>query len=280
MTDSIHYKVKIVSRGKGKSAVASAAYQACETLTNEWDGVTHDYQKKKGLLFQEILLPSNAPPEYQDRGTLWNSVELYEKAKNAQLARNIVIALPKELSLEENKQLIRELIQKDFVSKGMIADSAIHDESDEGNHNIHAHVMLTLRFLKENGTWGEKSRKEYVFDKEGNPVLTANGKQKTRKIELTDWNEKGNVERWRESYAALCNRYFKDRGIQKQVDHRSYEKQGIERIPTIHMGAATSALERKGIAREKALRQKRVSSIERLRNKIVCYRGFKRKSNN
>ena len=140
MADSFHFNISIISRGKGKSAVASAAYISCEKLTNEWDGVTHDYHNKKGLGHKEIFLPENAPKEFLDRSTLWNSVELNEKAINAQLARNFIIALPKELSLEENKELIREFIQENFVSKGMIADLAIHQGNDEGNGNIHVHI--------------------------------------------------------------------------------------------------------------------------------------------
>lgn len=120
-------------------------------------------------------------------------MELNEKASNAQLARNFIIALPKELSFEENKNLITDFIQKNFVSKGMIADLAIHDESNEGNGNIHAHIMTTVRPLNQDGTWGAKSKKEYLLDEQGNKILGKNGKPKTRKIELTDWNNKGVV---------------------------------------------------------------------------------------
>ena len=144
MAETFHFSISMISRGKSKSAVASAAYISCEKLTNEWDGVTHDYHNKKGLLHAEIFLPENVPKEFQDRSFLWNSVELNEKASNAQLARNFIIALPKELSVEENKNLITDFIQENFVSKGMIVDLAIHDESDEGNKNIHAHIMLSL----------------------------------------------------------------------------------------------------------------------------------------
>lgn len=103
MADSFHFSISMISRGKSKSAVARAAYISCEKLTNEWDGVTHDYHNKKGLLHSEIFLPENAPKEFLDRSTLWNSVELNEKVSNVQLARNFIIALPKELSVEENK---------------------------------------------------------------------------------------------------------------------------------------------------------------------------------
>ena len=251
MADSFHFSISIISRGKGKSAVASAAYISCEKLTNDWDGVTHDYHNKKGLEHKEIFLPENAPKEFLDRSTLWNSVELNEKAINAQLARNFIIALPKELSLEENKELIRKFIQENFVSKGMIADLAIHQGNDEGNGNIHAHIMTTVRPLNQDGTWGAKSKKEYLLDEQGNKILGKNGKPKTRKIDLTDWNNKENAEKWREHFATLCNQYLEKNNLEKRVDHRSFERQGIEEIPTIHLGASASALERKGVETEK-----------------------------
>lgn len=241
----------MISRGKSKSAVASAAYISCEKIKNEWDGVTHDYHNKKGLLHSEIFLLENIPKEFQNRSFLWNSVELNEKASNAQLARNFIIALPKELSFEENKKLITEFIQENFVSKGMIADLAIHDESNEGNNNIHAHIMTTLRPINEKGQWQAKSKKEYILDDEGNKILNKNGKPKTRKVELTDWNNKGNAEKWRESFAEICNIYLERNNLEKRVDHRSFERQGIEEIPTIHLGASASALERKGIETDK-----------------------------
>ncbi|KGF10251.1 MobA/MobL protein [Clostridiales bacterium S5-A14a] len=251
MAETFHFSISMISRGKSKSAVASAAYISCEKLTNEWDGVTHDYHNKKGLLHAEIFLPENVPKEFQDRSFLWNSVELNEKASNAQLARNFIIALPKELSVEENKNLITDFIQENFVSKGMIVDLAIHDESDEGNKNIHAHIMTTLRPINEKGQWQPKSKKEYILDKNGEKIKLKSGNYKTRKVELTDWNDKGNAEKWRENFAALCNQYLEKNNLEKRVDHRSFERQGIEEIPTIHLGASASALERKGIETDK-----------------------------
>lgn len=273
MADSFHFSISMISRGKSKSAVASAAYISCEKLTNEWDGVTHDYHNKKGLLHSEIFLPKNIPISLKDRATLWNSVELNEKASNAQLARNFIIALPKELSLEENKNLITDFIQENFVSKGMIADLAIHDESDKGNNNIHAHIMTTLRPINEKGEWQAKSKKEYILDDYGNKILNKNGKPKTRKIELTDWNDRGNAEKWREHFATLCNQYFEKNNIEKRVDHRSFERQGIEEIPTIHLGASASALERKGIETDKGNINREIkkhnSLVKAIRKKIT-----------
>lgn len=251
MTDSFHFSVNIISRGKGKSAVASAAYISGEKIKNEWDGVTHDYTKKQGVISKEIFLPDHAPEEYKDRKTLWNSVELFEKNSNAQLARNFIISLPKELSIEENKKMIEEYIQNNFVKEGMIVDLAIHDESRDGNQNIHAHIMTIVRPINEDGTWGQKSKKEYILDEKGEKVLNKNGKPKTRKVELTTWNDKGNVEKWREKFSNLCNKYLERAGAEKRVDHRSFKRQGIKQIPTIHLGASASAMERKGIRTEK-----------------------------
>ena len=272
MAETFHFSISMISRGKSKSAVASAAYISCEKLTNEWDGVTHDYHNKKGLLHSEIYLPENVPKEFQDRSFLWNSVELNEKASNAQLARNFIIALPKELSFEENKNLITDFIQENFVSKGMIADLAIHDESNEGNNNIHAHIMTTLRPINEKGEWQAKSKKEYVLDEKGEKIKLKSGNYKTRKVELTDWNNKGNAEKWRENFAALCNQYLEKNNLEKRVDHRSFERQGIEEIPTIHLGASASALERKGVETDKGNINREIkkhnSLVKAIREKI------------
>ena len=272
MAETFHFSISMISRGKSKSAVASAAYISCEKLTNEWDGVIHDYHNKKGLLHSEIFLPDNIPKEFQDRSFLWNNVELNEKASNAQLARNFIIALPKELSFEENKNLITDFIQENFVSKGMIADLAIHDESSERNNNVHAHIMTTLRPINEKGQWQPKSKKEYVLDKNGEKIKLKSGNYKTRKVELTDWNDKGNAEKWRESFASLCNRYLEKNNLEKRVDHRSFERQGKEEIPTIHLGASASALERKGIETDKGNINREIkkhnSLVKAIKNKI------------
>ena len=272
MAETFHFSISMISRGKSKSAVASAAYISCEKITNEWDGVTHDYHNKKGLLHSEIFLPEHVPKEFQDRSYLWNSVELNEKASNAQLARNFIIALPKELSFEENKKLITDFIGENFVSKGMIADLAIHDGNDEENNNIHAHIMTTLRPINEKGKWQAKSKKEYVLDEKGEKIKLKSGNYKTRKVELTDWNDKGNAEKWRENFASLCNQYLEKNHQEKRVDHRSYKRQGIEEIPTIHLGASASALEKKGIETDKGNINREIkkhnSLVKAIKNKI------------
>ncbi|SFJ38576.1 protein of unknown function [Ruminococcaceae bacterium D5] len=191
-----------MSRGKGKSAVAAAAYRSGEKLTNEWDGMTHDYTRKGGVVHTEIMLPSHAPPSFSDRSTLWNSVELYEKAGNAQLAREIDAALPIELSREEQIRLVREYCSSQFVSRGMCVDFAIHD-TDSGNP--HCHIMLTMRPLDERGTWAAKSKKEYDLDENGERIRLPSGRYKTHKVDLTGWNDKDNTLLWRKAWADISH---------------------------------------------------------------------------
>ena len=124
-----HLSIKIISRGKGKSAVAASAYRAAERIRNEYDAVIHDYIRKNGVVHTEVLLPDHAPAEYTDRAVLWNAVEQIEKAKNAQLAREIELALPVELTKEQNISLVRKYVKRHFVEQGMCADIAIHDTS-------------------------------------------------------------------------------------------------------------------------------------------------------
>ena len=251
MADSFHFSVNIISRGKGKSAVASAAYISGEKIKNEWDGVTHDYTRKEKVLVKNIILPDHIPKEFNDRSTLWNKVEMAEKNSNAQLARQFIIGLPKELTLSENKNLVERFIKENLTSQGMIVDYAIHDESQDKNGNIHCHIMTIMRPINEKGEFLAKSKKEYILDEKGEKILNKNGKPKTRKVELTSWNDKGNVEKWRENFSDLCNEYLAKNNIEKRVDHRSFKRQGIKQIPTIHLGASASAMERKGIRTEK-----------------------------
>ena len=240
-----HCSIKIISRGKGKSAVAAAAYRSGETLTNEYDGITHDYTRKGGIVHTEILLPDNAPAEYSGRGVLWNAVEKIEKAKNAQLAREIEIALPQELTREQGISLVREYVKEQFVNAGMCADIAIHDKQDG---NPHAHVMLTMRPIEKDGTWGAKQKKEYILDRDGNKIYDPKKRQyKCKSIPATDWNEQSKAEDWREAWAEICNQYLARGNHAERIDHRSYERQGIDQIPTVHLGVAAFQMEKRGI---------------------------------
>ena len=215
-----HFHAEIVSRKTGRSSVAAAAYRAAEKIRNERDGITHDYTRKKGVVHAEILLPENAPDEFADRAKLWNTVEQMEKRIDSQTAREINIALPIEIDRQEQIEIIRKYVQDNFVSRGMCADIAIHDN---GDGNPHAHVMLTMRDVSEKG-FGNKNR---------------------------DWNDKALLESWREKWADICNERFKEKGLDIRIDHRTLEAQGINREPTMHLGAVAHNLEKSGIATER-----------------------------
>ena len=161
-----HLEAKVVSRGTGRSAVAASAYLSCTNILNDYDGIRHDYTRKKGLVWREVFLPEYAPPEWKDRGVLWNAVEENEKTKDSRLAREFVPALPIELTPEQWQDLLSDFIQTSFVSEGMCADVAIHDPHPPG-HNPHAHIMLTVRPLDEQGNWQYKTEKEYLCIKDG-----------------------------------------------------------------------------------------------------------------
>jgi len=222
-----HLSIKVFSRGKGASSVAAAAYRAAEFIKNEYNGIASDYTHKGGVVHKEILLPQNAPPEYADRAVLWNAVEMGERYKTAQLAREIEIALPVELSIEQNIALARRYVKENFVSVGMCADLCVHDKEDG---NPHAHIMLTMRPIEPDGKWGQKSR-------------SVNGK----KVPTVDWNEQTKAEDWRKAWAAYCNSALRIYGHDNIVDHRSYERQGVDKIPTVHLGAAAHQMEKRGI---------------------------------
>ena len=161
-----HLEAKVVSRGTGRSAVAASAYLSCSKILNDYDGVQHNYTRKKGLVWQEVFLPEFAPSEWKERGVLWNAVEENEKTKDSRLAREFVVALPIELSEAQWEKLLSDFISGTFVADGMCADVAIHDPHPPG-HNPHAHIMLTVRPLDEKGNWQYKTQKEYLCVKNG-----------------------------------------------------------------------------------------------------------------
>ena len=159
-----HLEAKVVSRGGGRSAVAASAYLSCSRLYNDYDGIQHDYTKKQGLVWQQVFLPEYALQEWQNREKLWNAVEEVETAKDSRLAREFVVALPIELSREQQIELLQDFIREQFISDGMCADAAIHDTD---GHNPHAHILLTVRPLDEQGKWQYKTEKEYLCMKNG-----------------------------------------------------------------------------------------------------------------
>ncbi len=261
-----HCSIQIISRSRGRSAVAAAAYRSGEKLTNHWDGLTHDYTRKSGVIHTEILLPPRAPPEYADRSTLWNAVEEVEKSRNAQLAREINVALPAELSREQQIELVREYCHDNFVSSGMCADFSIHDT---GSDNPHAHIMLTMRPFKDDSSWDDKQKKVYHLDENGQKIYDPVKRQyDCETVPTTDWNEHTKAEEWRSSWASLTNRYLEQNVVKARVDHRSYKRQGIEKIPTIHLGSAATQMERRGIRTEKGDINRQIAADNKLMKEL------------
>ena len=248
-----HLSVTQTKRSAGQSAIASAAYRAGERLYSEYYGEYSDYTRKGGVICSDILLPSHAPPEYADRQTLWNAVEKAERGKNAQLAYSFDIALQNEFSLEENIALARQFLLENFVSRGMVVDFAVHqpDREDGGIPNPHFHVLCPIRPIEQNGKWGLKQRRVYELDEDGNRIRDADGKFVFNAVPTTDWGSPETLEYWRQTWAELCNAKFAEKGIDVRIDHRSYERQGVDLLPTIHEGATVRAMEKKGIRTEK-----------------------------
>mgnify|MGYP000345531663 FL=1 len=248
-----HFTVTQTKRSKGQSAIASAAYRSGEKLYSEYYGEYSDYTRKRGVICSDILLPPHAPKEYADRQTLWNAVEKAERGKNAQLAYSFEISLQNEFSLEENIALAREFLFREFVSRGMTVDVSFHEKEceDGGTPNPHFHFLCPIRPMEQDGTWGIKQRREYVLDEEGNRIRDANGKYVFNAVPTTDWGSPETLEHWREAWAELCNAKFAEKGIDVRIDHRSYERQGVDLLPTIHEGATVRAMEKKGIRTEK-----------------------------
>ena len=247
-----HFHVEQIKRSEGRTAVASAAYRAGERLHNLWDGQTHDYTHKSGVVLAEILLPEHAPERFQDRSTLWNEVEQVEKRSDAQLAYSFDIALQNEFSMEENIELAREFVQKYFVSDGMIADLAVHkpDREDGGIENPHFHVLVPIRPLNADGTWGAKQHRVYRLDEDGNRIRKENGQWEFDAVPTTNWGKPETLELWREAWAEMVNSRFESKGLDCRINHRSYMDQGLELIPTVHEGPQVRKMEKKGIRTE------------------------------
>ena len=241
-----HNEITIVQRSQRQSAVAAAAYQSGEKLFCEYDQQVKHYPEKRGIVHNEILLPENAPQEYADRNTLWNAAEAVEKQWNSQLARRWVLTIPREIPPDQYAVLVREFCEQQFVSKGMIADFAIHDPHPPG-HNPHAHVLLTMRAMDEHGKWLPKSRKVYDLDENGERIKLPSGRWKSHKEDTVDWNDQKYCEIWRHEWEVIQNRYLDANDRPERVDLRSYARQGLDIVPTVHEGTAVRQMEKRGI---------------------------------
>lgn len=239
-----HCSIKIGSRAKGQSAVAASAYRSGEKLTDKETGLISDYTRKSGIVFSDIALCKNAPSEYSNRETLWNAVHSIEKNKNAQLWREFEVALPKELNRDKQIETVRDFVSK-LTEQGMCIDWALHDK---GDGNPHAHIMATMRSIEPNGKWSPKSRKVYDLDEKGERIFqkvdkTGRKQYKNHKEDFNDWNAKERVEEWRSAWADCCNARLAER---ERIDHRSFDRQGINQIPTVHEGFIARKLVKDG----------------------------------
>ena len=248
-----HFTVDQMKRSEGQSAIASAAYRSGERLYSEYYGEYSDYTRKGGVICSDILLPSHAPPEFADRQTLWNAVEQVERGKKAQLAYSFEIALQNEFTIEENIALARQFLLDNFVSRGMTVDVAFHEKEieDGGIPNPHFHFLCPMRPMNPDGTWGFKQHRVYRLDEDGNRIRDQNGKFLFDAVPTTDWGSPETLEHWRKAWADVCNAKFEEKGFDVRIDHRSYLRQGVDLLPTVHEGATVRAMEKKGIRTEK-----------------------------
>ncbi|MBP5818195.1 MobA/MobL family protein (plasmid) [Lactiplantibacillus plantarum] len=227
-----HMSFQNISAGKMRSAVASASYRSGDKLFSDKEGNTYYYARDvKPEAF--ILTPKNAPDWAKDRQKLWNEVEKKDRKSNSRYAKEFNVALPVELSESEQKELLTKYVQENFVDQGMVADVAIHRDHPD---NPHAHVMLTNRPFNPDGTWGIKSRKEYILDEKGNKTYTKSGYARNRKIWLTDWDKKEKITEWRHNWATAVNQVLEAKNLPDRISEKSYEEQGIDEVATQHEG--------------------------------------------
>lgn len=264
-----HAHFGIIRRSNGQSAVASSAYRSGERLCDERNDKIHDYRRKKGVIYHEIMLCEHAPKEWNDAQTLWNKVEAAERSEKAQLAREADFALPKELDEKQQIDLAREYVKRNFVDQGMCIQLDIHNP--HGNQP-HFHVMMTMRAINKDGKFLPKSRTEFVLDDQGNriPIIDSRtGKQKINNkkrgerqwrrttVSTTNWNDQETLLAWRHDWAVSVNRALQNANVRDAdgnyvtISEKSLEEQGIHRIPTIHEGVRVRAMEKRGIQTER-----------------------------
>ena len=263
---NISTRMKICGRGAkcsgGHSAVEQSGYICREKMYSEYDGQTYYPKYAEDLVHNEVLLPENAPEEYKDPAKLWNSVEMAEKSKDAQLARTWRIELPNQWTYQFAIMFVRMLCERLFVSKGMCVQFAIHDsENDKGQRNLHCHIMMTLRSIDEQGKWMPKQRKVYLRDENGERIPVIDKKTGQQKVDkqnrkqwkcttekTNDWDNKENGKLWRKELADAINAANAELGLtEDHWEHRSFKEQGLDIIPQIHLGEKASAMERVGI---------------------------------
>ena len=298
-----HLEAKVITRGVGRSAVAASAYMSCSEITNEYDGLKHDYTRKGGLVYEKIFLPSHAPLEWYNRSKLWNAVEEAEKTRDSRLAREFIVALPVEVSRERQIAEAEEFA-KALVDDGMCVDVCIHDT---GEGNPHAHIMATVRPLNPDGTWQRKTEKEYLCIRDGKeqgftaseflsaqnegwekqyqyyvdgkkvylPPSKADGYERVNKYPKSTkygrqnpiserWNSDEQLLEWRKLWADIVNRDLEEKNIEP-IDHRSFVARGILLQPTIHEGVSSKKMKKKG----KVTQRMKINILIRKDNSLI-----------
>ena len=209
-----HLNAKIISRAAGRSATAAAAYRSGAKIVDVRTGLAFNYSKRKDVSYRTILAPADAPDWALARDKLWNACEKAERRKDAQVAREIEVALPLELSRSEHIRLLRRFVREQFVGRGMVADLALHAKKG----NPHAHILLTTRELN-TSSFGPKAR---------------------------DWNDVELLKIWREQWGRACNASLERAGLESRIDHRSLAAQGVPRTAGSHLGPAATAIDQAG----------------------------------
>lgn len=254
-----HCSISNVSRAKGSSSCATLSYISGRKIYEERTAQAYSYGRIERVLDVGTVIPENAPEEFRDPSVLFNSIESFEKTENARTAKKIEVALPREIDIDEQKEIVENFIKENLTKEGYACTYAIHNDKD--NNNPHAHILVANRQINKNGEWGSKRKMGYALDEDGNriPRLDKNGQQKTDKNGRKQWvrvnveqnilDKKEFLMQLREMWAMECNKYLDK---ENHIDHRSYEEQGIDKIPTIHEGYASREIEIRGGVSERA----------------------------
>lgn len=266
-----HMSFSNISAGKGRSAIASAAYRSGEKIFDDQEG-RHYFYARSVMPESFILTPKNAPAWASDREKLWNEVERKDRRANSRYAKEFNVALPVELSEDEQKELLTKYVQENFVDEGMVADVAIHRDHPD---NPHAHVMLTNRPFNPDGTWGIKSKKQYILDENGNKMYTGTSKYpKSRKILMVDWDKKEKIIEWRHNWAVSVNQVLEQKNIPDRISEKSFENQGIDEIPTQHEGINSKRHERRKFNQQVSAQRSAQAKYHNLDEKIRNHEHF------
>jgi hypothetical protein len=265
-----HMSFSNISAGKGRSAIASAAYRSGEKLFDDKEGRRYFYDRSV-IPESFILTPKNAPEWASDREKLWNEVEKNDRKSNSRYAKEFNVALPVELSESEQKELLTKYVQENFVDQGMVADVAIHRDHPDIPH---AHVMLTNRPFKPDGSWGLKAKTQYIKDENGKQLLTKSGFPKQRKIWLVDWDKKEKINEWRHNWATSVNQSLAQKNIPDRISEKSFVDQGIQETPTQHEGINSQRKNRKAFNQQVRAQRNAQAKYHNLDEKIRNHEHF------